>query len=185
MLYYLKNFLRNNLKQIILLLLINLSTSQSLLAINSEKLGDALFLSIPSLTLGTTLYFDNQEGQKQFYKSFASNTLLTYGLKYSINRQRPNGESHSFPSGHTSTTFQSASFIHKRYGLKYALPAYLGATFVGYSRVTSNNHHITDVLAGAIIGSLSSFYFTTPYKNLKIKPIIMNRGYGLSIQSNW
>lgn len=172
-------------KRIILLLLITLSTSQSLLAINSEKLGDALFLTIPSLTFGTTLYYDNEEGQKQFYKSFASNAVLTYGLKYSINRQRPNGESHSFPSGHTSATFQSASFIHKRYGLKYALPAYIGATFVGYTRVSSNNHHSSDVLAGAIIGSLSSFYFTTPYKNLKIEPIVMSSGYGVTMKINW
>jgi hypothetical protein len=32
-----------------------------------------------------------------------------------------------------------ASFIHERYGLKYAIPAYVAASFVGYSRVESKS----------------------------------------------
>ena len=150
-----------------------------------EKIGDALLVLIPSLTLGATLYYDNKEGQKQWLLSSASNAVITYGLKYGVNRTRPNGEKYSFPSGHTSATFQSASFIHKRYGLNYAIPAYIGATFVGYSRVHANKHYSSDVLAGAIIGTLSSFYFTTSSKNVQIKPIVIGSGYGVGIQTTW
>ena len=140
---------------------------------------------IPSLSYGTTLYLKDKEGEHQFYKSFATNAGVTYGLKYGVNRTRPNGKRYSFPSGHTSTTFQSASFIHKRYGLKYAIPAYLGATFVGYSRVDAKAHYTSDVVAGAIIGSLSGFYFTTKQKKLNIQPIAMKSGYGIGIDYKW
>ena len=172
-------------KKIILTTLTTAVLSQPLFAIDHEKIADALLVLIPSATLGTELYYDNKEGQTQFYKSFASNAVITYGLKYGVNRTRPNGEKYSFPSGHTSATFQSASFIHKRYGFKYALPAYLGASYVGYSRVHTNAHYKSDVLAGAVIGTLSSFYFTTNYKNFEIKPIALNSGYGIGIQTTW
>jgi membrane-associated phospholipid phosphatase len=137
----------------------------NLFAIDTEKTATVLQIMIPSIAYGTTRYFDDEEGQIQFYKSFGTNIGVTYGLKYGVKRERPNREdNYSFPSGHTSATFQSASFIHKRYGLKYALPAYIGATFVGWSRVYSEQHYTHDVVAGAVIGSGFSYYFTTPYK---------------------
>ena len=172
-------------KKILLSVVSTSILSQSLFAMEEERIGDALLVLIPSLTLGTTLYYDNKEGQKQWFISSASNAVITYGLKYGVNRTRPNGENYSFPSGHTSVTFQSASFIHKRYGLKYAIPAYIGATFVGYSRVHADKHYSSDVLAGAIIGTLSSFYFTTSYENVQIKPIVIGSGYGVGIQTTW
>ena len=154
-------------------------------AIDTEKAGDVLQIIIPSIAYGTTLYLDDKEGQTQFYKSFGTNLGVTYGLKYSIDKKRPNGGKHSFPSGHTSAAFQGASFIHKRYGLKYAVPAYIAATFVGYSRVDSDAHYTEDVIAGAEIGILSSFYFTTEYNDFEIKPVTMNSGYGLSFKRSW
>ncbi|CAA6802979.1 MAG: Unknown protein [uncultured Sulfurovum sp.] len=168
-----------------ILLTLSVLLTQTTFAIDSEKIGDILLLAIPSTVYGTTLYLDDDEGQNQFHKSFATNAAITYGLKYSVNRTRPNGEKHSFPSGHTSATFQSAAFVHKRYGLDYSIPAYLGAIFVGYSRIKADEHHNSNVLAGAVIGTLSSFYFTTNYKQLEIKPIAMNSGYGIGISSRW
>ncbi len=150
-----------------------------------EKSGDILQFVIPSVAYGTTFYLNDKEGRNQFYKSFATSLGTTYALKYSINKQRPNGGNHSFPSGHTSAAFQGASFIHKRYGIKYAIPAYIAAAFVGYSRVESDNHYTEDVLAGAAIGIVSSFYFTKPYKGFSITPIADNGYYGLHISKKW
>ena len=70
----------------------------------------------------------------------------------------------SFPSGHTSTTFQSASFIHKRYGFKYSIPAYALAGFTAFSRINADKHDGWDILAGAVIGIGSSYLFTTEYQ---------------------
>jgi len=162
--------------------------SLNLFALNNNsiaKIGDILQVAIPSIAYGTTLYLKDKKGEIEFYKSFATNEIITYGLKYSVNKKRPNGGKHSFPSGHTSASFQGATFIYKRYGLKYAIPAYLGATFVGYSRVKVKAHYTIDVVAGAVIGSLSSYYFTTKYKNLEVKPVVMNNRYGIELIKKW
>jgi len=150
-----------------------------------EKAGDILQVLIPATAYGTTFYLDDQEGRGQFYKSFATTLLVTHGLKNLIHKKRPNGSDHSFPSGHTSAAFQGASFIHKRYGIKYAVFAYIGAFFVGYSRIESNNHYLEDVIAGAVIGIASSFYFTRPYKGFTITPTAYNGTYELRLIKQW
>ncbi|WP_366017073.1 phosphatase PAP2 family protein [Lutibacter sp.] len=82
-----------------------------------------------------------------------------------MNKNRPDGSDlNSFPSGHTSVTFQSASFLQKRYGLTYGIPAYIIASFTGYSRINANKHDLWDIFAGAIIGIGSTYLFTTPYQ---------------------
>ena len=78
-----------------------------------------------------------------------------------------------------------AAFIHERYGWKYAVPAYIAATYVGYSRVEADKHYVEDVVVGAAIGIVSSFVFTTPYKGLEITPVAGNGYYGLHISSSW
>ncbi|HHL18620.1 MAG TPA: phosphatase PAP2 family protein [Thiothrix sp.] len=151
-----------------------------------EKSGDALLLLLPAIAYGSTFYANDAKGRTQFYKAAATNLIITQGLKYATNKERPNKEDNlSFPSGHSSVTFQAASFIHKRYGTKYALPAYMAATLVGYSRVKADKHYTEDVLAGAALGIMSSFYFTKPYKSFTLKPIVDKDTYGLSISKQW
>jgi membrane-associated phospholipid phosphatase len=71
---------------------------------------------------------------------------------------------HSFPSGHTSTVFQGASFIHRRYGFKYSIPAYAIAGFTAFSRVYADKHGGFEIHAGAIIGIGSTYLFTTLFQ---------------------
>ena len=52
------------------------------------------------------------------------NGVLTQGIKAAVNRTRPNGSNHSFPSGHTSATFATAAVIQQHYGWKVAAPFY-------------------------------------------------------------
>ncbi|MGH8252905.1 MAG: phosphatase PAP2 family protein [Steroidobacteraceae bacterium] len=80
--------------------------------------------------------------------------VVTQTLKYAFNETRPDGGSHSFPSGHTALAFTGAEFIRKEYGWRWGLPAYAVATYVGWSRVESREHYSRDVLAGAAIGIL-------------------------------
>jgi membrane-associated phospholipid phosphatase len=150
-----------------------------------ELAGDALQLLIPGLGYGATFYMDDREGRMQFYKSFAANLIVTHGLKYTVDKKRPNGSDKSFPSGHTSAAFQGAAFIHRRYGLRYAIPAYVGASFVGYSRVESDNHYVEDVIAGALIGMASSFYFTQAYNGVTVSAFVENGVYGIRMHKNW
>ncbi|WP_296403238.1 phosphatase PAP2 family protein [Psychrobacter sp.] len=131
-----------------------------------ETAGDIIAITIPAVAYGSTYYMHDPEGRKQFYESFAANAVTTYALKKSIDKERPDhSDNESFPSGHTSLAFQGASFIHKRYGFEYSIPAYIGATFVGYSRVEADKHYTSDVLAGAALGVASSMFLTKSYLN--------------------
>ena len=68
-----------------------------------------------------------------------------------VEEDRPNGEEGSFPSAHTAITFAGAEFIRKEYGWAWGAPAYAAASFVGWSRVETDDHWWHDVAAGAAI----------------------------------
>ncbi len=104
----------------------------------------------------------------------------------STNKTLPNDKCcRSFPSDNTANAFMGAGFIHKRYGWNYSVPAYIAATFVGYSRVEADKHYVEDVIAGAAIGLLSSFYFTASYKGFELSPVASSGVYGISINTRW
>ena len=148
-----------------------------------ERAGDIVAVAIPAIAYGSTHYMNDKEGRQQFYQSFATNLAVTYAVKSTINKERPDhSDNDSFPSGHTSLAFQGASFIHKRYGLEYSIPAYVGATFVGYSRVKAEKHDVADVFAGAALGVASSMYLTKSYNDqLLLTTNLAPDYYGLSI----
>lgn len=156
-------------------------SNQSFASERIEQAGDVLQYLIPAVTYGSTFWLNDPEGRMEFYKSFAANILVTQSLKSIINKERPNGSYRSFPSGHTSVAFQGAAFIHKRYGFTSSIPAYIGATFVGYSRVESDNHHVEDVLAGAAIGMAISFYFTQSGNGVNFLPFANRGSYGFLV----
>ena len=164
------------------LLLTVLCTSMLLAKSNTQKIGDFLAFAIPATAYGSTFYFDDAEGRMEFYKAYGITMLNTVALKYTVREKRPdNNDRDSFPSGHTSSTVSSAVFIHKRYGFGYALPAYLGAIYTGYSRIHVNRHHPRDVLAGAVIGAISSWYFVDPFEKLQISPEVGSDYKGIQI----
>lgn len=78
---------------------------------------------------------------------------VTYGLKYSVGRERPDGSSDdSFPSGHAAQAFASATVLARHLGPKMAWPALVVASFVSLSRVNQHRHYLSDVLFGAGLG---------------------------------
>ncbi len=133
-----------------------------------------------------TLYKNDREGSIQFAKSFATTLGVTYALKYTINAERPNGGNYSFPSGHTSAAFSGASFLQKRYGWEYGVPAYLAASFVGWSRIEADKHYFGDVLAGAAIGVASTYLFTDLYSaGIVVRPCVDNNFSGLVLSADF
>jgi membrane-associated phospholipid phosphatase len=81
---------------------------------------------------------------------------LTQAAKLIVSRPRPDGYGRSFPSGHTSATFATATVLQRHFGWKVGAIAYAGAIYVGTSRLTDDQHYLTDVLAGATIGIASA-----------------------------
>lgn len=150
-----------------------------------EVAGDVLRFVLPGTAAGLALGLEDNEGLFQFGKSAALTLGATYALKYTIDEERPDGGSRSFPSGHTSISFSSAEFLRKRYGWQYGLPAYAVAAFVGYSRVEADKHYTHDVLAGAALGVVSSYLFTTPYPGWNVQ-IEADAGYcGVGLSHQW
>lgn len=90
---------------------------------------------------------------------------VTYGLKYTFDRQRPyvkypdkvhpiNPEdSPSFPSGHTAAAFSLATSLSITYPKWYVIaPSAVWACGVGLARMNQGVHYPSDVLTGAAIG---------------------------------
>lgn len=153
---------------------------------DSERAGDVLAVALPLAALGLTFHHEDRPGRWQFARSIGVSALSTVALKQAVDKERPDGDCcDAFPSGHTSTAFVSAAFMHRRYGLKVAVPAYIAATYVGYSRVDADRHGTEDVLAGAAIGFLSSWFLTSRLETTQVTPIVQRGFYGLQVSGRF
>lgn len=121
--------------------------------------GDAITQA--SLALGTyaigKLAHDDEAIHlgSDFIRGQLLNGLFTEALKYGVNRTRPTGSSHSFPSGHASASFTTASILQAHLGWAVGAAAYAGAGFIGWARLRDDQHFLTDVIVGSAIGILS------------------------------
>ncbi len=116
-------------------------------------------------------------------ESLIASTLVTYGLKYSSQRARPDSDTRtSFPSGHTQISFCSATNLAISYGFWAAIPAYGMAVMTGLSRLADDAHWFSDIVAGAAIGTL--FGRAAFRHNMYVMPVSYgpgDRGYGLEL----
>jgi membrane-associated phospholipid phosphatase len=128
---------------------------------SSETAGDVLRVALPAAAFAMTVRRDDSQGRRQFYRSFAANVGATLLLKEVVDKERPDGTGDdAFPSGHASMAFQGAAFIHRRYGIRSAWPAYALAGVTGWTRLDADAHDEADVLAGAALGIASAFLLT-------------------------
>lgn len=148
--------------------------------------GDVLFLAAPAACLATVLVLNDWQGLKQGAFAGITTVGLSYGLKFAINKRRPDdSNNNSFPSFHTGVSFTGAAFLQKRYGWKWGIPAYAVAGYVGWSRTYAKKHDWWDVLAGAAIGVGSAYIYTRPFAdkhNLAIAPVASPTHFGFHAQ---
>ncbi len=94
--------------------------------------------------------------------AIAAETVVTEGLKVTVNRTRPNGGSHSFPSGHTSFAAVADTLAADNLevtpmndSLRTALVIGTDALTIatGWARVEAGAHYPSDVLVGMSIGN--------------------------------
>ena len=83
-----------------------------------------------------------------------------YGVKQLTHIQRPDGTAfNSFPSGHTASAFACATFLYMEYkevSVWYGIAGYTIAAGTGFFRMYNNRHWLTDVMAGAAFGIVST-----------------------------
>ncbi len=142
--------------------------------INYTFIGDGIF----SICLIAAFLFFNKT-KKQFLALLVSFLLAGLGtqiIKNIFNAPRPKiffeagqylhfidgvslANNYSFPSGHTATAFAIAAvlvyFINNK---NQQILLLLAAALVGYSRIYLAQHFLLDVLAGAILGTISGFF---------------------------
>lgn len=114
--------------------------------------GEVITAALPLTALTATFTLDDPEGRAALLGSYTVTMTTGYMLMQGVERERPDGsDDNSFPSLHAASAFSGAAFLQRRYGWEVGLPAYLSASFVGWSRVHSDKHHLSDVLAGAAL----------------------------------
>jgi membrane-associated phospholipid phosphatase len=129
-------------------------------------------VGVPLITLGAGYISKNKELQRKGWENFGSLAIgyaITYSLKRIVDRDRPiakysfidpykTSTKNSFPSGHSTVAFSTATSLSINFKKWYVVvPAYLWAGAMGYSRLHLGVHYPSDVLAGAIIGSGSAW----------------------------
>ena len=95
---------------------------------------------------------------KNAFLAHTINKYTTNALKGLVGKERPSGYNNaSFPSGHTSKAFTSATILYEEFKDTNTLLAYSGFVFAsttGFLRIAKNAHYLSDVLAGAGLGIL-------------------------------
>ena len=121
-------------------------------------------LLVPFLIVGElTLLQDGENGREeaiQGARALLVTGLVTEALKAAVRERRPDSSGmDSFPSGHASLAFAMATVLAE-YKPKSTWLAYSTATFIGVSRVSADEHHWYDVVAGAAIGCVVATHVT-------------------------
>ncbi|MGE6219993.1 phosphatase PAP2 family protein [Nubsella zeaxanthinifaciens] len=123
-------------------------------------------------------------------------------LKHILKEERPDGSNNlSFPSGHTATAFSSAQFMFREYkdtNFWLSISGYSLAVFTGVYRTVNDKHWVSDVVAGAGFGILSTelAYWLFPKINglltgkekrtaTMVMPYYQNKGFGIGLVQNF
>lgn len=129
-------------------------------------------IAAPAIVLSAGIFkHDKKMQQDAAYMAggFLLSTILTRSGKQLFKTIRPcdkyseitkysSGGGYSFPSGHTSAAFNTATSLCLRYPKWYVVaPSCIWASSVGYARIYQGVHYPTDVLAGALVGAGSAF----------------------------
>jgi len=132
-------------------------------------------------------------------------TLLAYGTRVlfrnNITRFRPydhdgselgsNSRHDSFPSGHTTVAFMASTFLATTFSQEHPdsrwkrpliIGSYTLAAGVGAMRVISGMHFVTDVLAGAALGSAFGWLVPTLHRNPNNPIVFTGNGLVVSIK---
>jgi membrane-associated phospholipid phosphatase len=153
----------------------------------SAGVGEVLAVAVPVAALGVTALERDLPGGYQLLSSLATTAVVTYGLNLAIDKETPAGDDGAFPSGHTSIAFAGATYLQRRYGWHWGVPAFGAAAVVGWSRIDSDHHDLTDVVGGAVIGAGVAFLLTDRKEQVSVAPWLDSHGTvaGVRVSTPW
>lgn len=150
---------------------------------------DVVAVALPAAALIGTLCARDWEGLLQGVETAAVTAAFTYALKYASREERPDrSDLHSFPSGHTAVSFATSTYLTRRYGWKFGVPAYIASTYVAWGRCFSRQHYVWDCVVGAAIGAGSALIFTTPFArkhDVQIAPVADERTKNMGVYASF
>ena len=119
-------------------------------------------------------------------RALAVSQALTQGIKIVAQRDRPTGECCSFPSGHASASFATASVFERHLGYRGAWPTYAIAGYVAMSRLHDNRHFLSDVIFGGALGIASGWTVVGRHgrSNFTMMPAAVPGGFMVSFSHN-
>lgn len=128
------------------------------------KAGDMMLVMTPAYALGLSIMADDYRGVLQLGESIVAGQIASEGIKSLELERRPNKkDKKSFPSGHAVGAFSSAMYVHKRYGIRYAITPYVMSIFTSYTRVKTRAHYWHDCIAGAAVSALFTWILVDKY----------------------
>ena len=121
---------------------------------------------------------DDMKGAVQLGLSSATTLVVNYALEAAVKKDRPDGTgSHAFPSTHTLLAFNGSTFMMKRYGWKWGVPAYAVSAYVAWGRTHADKHDWWDVLGGAALGAGAALIYTHKFSkatDVTIAPVVLD-----------
>ncbi len=100
--------------------------------------------------------------------------LAVEGLKWTVGRPRPDGDTHrrnsSFPSSHGANAFTLAAVL-SRHWRRAAIPAWLAALTVAFSRMVLDRHWLSDQLGAlllALAGAWLAAFLAKKWRDRKV-----------------
>jgi hypothetical protein len=158
----------------------------------STDIDDYLFFA-PAIGLAAFDIFSSQnrhEVTRQIGLMAASGALasgIMWPLKKITDVDRPNGKPYAFPSGHTTYAFVISTVVSREFRGKskwIGIGCYTVASATGLMRILNDAHWLSDVLAGAGVGVLSTNlvylahdrWFKNKGLNTSMGPVLLPNG---------
>jgi len=147
-------------------------------------IGGGVGFRIPFVLLAGGLAFadaNTRDMGRETLEACLFSEYVTKGLKKAIGRERPfesNGETtfkpfsahDSFPSAHTTQAFAIASVVAMRSeGWVVPTLAYTAAAVVAFDRVNDRAHFASDVLAGALVGTVTGRFLVARHSRKQLR----------------
>jgi len=148
------------------------------------------------LWLTSTLTKDAQQHEvaKALTEALTVTGITTLGLKFTARTREPDGDLYGWPSGHTASTTAVAAVLNEYYGPWVGVPCFALAGLVGYERIDSREHDLSDVVFGAALGYVVGTSIARDEKaqfpvlfGMKVVPFtdIETGASGLALMKSW